>query len=73
MDQYDGPADVASRPLETWLYLRGKRVEALSFILHEILWDTPDLEGEPQLHSLNPGPLVSASHCGLDLGRSRRQ
>ena len=73
MDQYDGPSDGASRSLETWYHLRGKWVGAASFNLHQALENPPDLEAELQLHSLNPGPLVSASHCGLDLGLSRRQ
>jgi hypothetical protein len=67
--QYDAPNLCASRSLETWMYLRGKRVEAASFILHQTLYNAPDLKVEPPLHSLNPDPLVSASHRGLDLGR----
>lgn len=66
--QYDAPILCASRSLETWMYLRGKRVGALSFILHQTPQNRPDLCDELPLHILNAGPLVSASHCGLDLG-----
>jgi hypothetical protein len=40
----------------------------MSFILHQTLQNRPDLDDELPLHILNAGPLVSASHCGLDLG-----
>lgn len=50
------------------MYLRGKRVGALSFILHQTPQNRPDLNGELPLHILNAGPLVSACYSGLDLG-----
>ena len=66
--QYDAPILCASSSLETRMYLRGKRVGALSFILHQTPQNQPDLDDELPLHILNAGSLVSASHCVLDLG-----